>query len=335
MYIRGIQKTGGSSYILTLPKEWVSAHGLQDKHKVILHIQQSGQLVVLPESVTRLPLVKRIMADRMSDREFLRMLTGYYIAGVDEIIICSSRFSASKRTIIRNINQRYIGFELSHVTTTMITIKNILPTIPSPISHVLQMADMAHMMYHNLLEAITSKDISLLEEVIESDQDVDRIHLLLLRQFNALLHQTLIDQNTEITLIDSHYCAHIAIRIERLADHLVKIARSIHCLGTSKIQLQKNIVRELISLGKAFKLLHPLIQELDIAVAHKILNYYEESRRRLINQKQLRAVRGFEVVINDSIERTRSYMSNIAEEIINYASSKEVEKGRWANLPPA
>jgi len=90
MYIRGIQKTGGSSYILTLPKEWVLAHGLQDKHKVILHIQQSGQLVVLPESVTRLPLVKRIMADRMSDREFLRMLTGYYIAGVDEIIMCSS-----------------------------------------------------------------------------------------------------------------------------------------------------------------------------------------------------------------------------------------------------
>ena len=48
MEIRNIQKTGGSSFNLTLPKDWIRHFNLKDKSKIAISVQKRGTMVIEP-----------------------------------------------------------------------------------------------------------------------------------------------------------------------------------------------------------------------------------------------------------------------------------------------
>ena len=49
MEIRRVQQTGGSSFIITLPKEWVKSVNLKKNDPIGILIKQEGSLIITPK----------------------------------------------------------------------------------------------------------------------------------------------------------------------------------------------------------------------------------------------------------------------------------------------
>ena len=68
MDIRKIQVTGGSSYMITLPKDWVESVGLRKNDPVNVQVQSDRSLSVYPSSPSPAGRWTRRIASRVSGR---------------------------------------------------------------------------------------------------------------------------------------------------------------------------------------------------------------------------------------------------------------------------
>ena len=87
MEIRKIQVTGGSSYVLTLPKEWIKSLKIQKNDQVGLLTQSDGTLLVTPKIDRELTQkIKKFDVSNVINQDFLlRRLIGAYISGYNSI----------------------------------------------------------------------------------------------------------------------------------------------------------------------------------------------------------------------------------------------------------
>ena len=76
---RKIQRTGGSSFSITLPKKWVEAHKLKEQDFVV-SFQDGDSLVVLPASVVQKQIRGKINLDELKEEELKRELISCYIS---------------------------------------------------------------------------------------------------------------------------------------------------------------------------------------------------------------------------------------------------------------
>ena len=90
--VRRIQITGGSTYIVSLPKKWVTQHGLNARDEVRIEWRPSGSLRLSAETTS---VRKRRRADIELDEigsEFLfDHLIGAYLCGADRIRLSSRK----------------------------------------------------------------------------------------------------------------------------------------------------------------------------------------------------------------------------------------------------
>ncbi len=106
MEIRRVQMTGGSSYIITLPKEWIKASNIKKNDPIGLLIQSDGTLLITSNmKQEQLYKVKEFDTSKISKQTFLlRQLIGAYIAGHTSIIVKSpSRMPVELRNIIKKL----------------------------------------------------------------------------------------------------------------------------------------------------------------------------------------------------------------------------------------
>jgi len=99
MDFRKVQMTGGSSYVISLPKEWVRSMNIKKNEPLQIKIQTDGSLLILPRSSEeKESRIKEFSADAIGNPVFLfRCLVGSYIAGYTTIRISSS----TKRISVR------------------------------------------------------------------------------------------------------------------------------------------------------------------------------------------------------------------------------------------
>ncbi|UCF50745.1 MAG: AbrB/MazE/SpoVT family DNA-binding domain-containing protein, partial [Thermoplasmatales archaeon] len=89
MEIRRVQITGGSSYVITLPKEWIKLSNIKKNDPLGLSRQSDGTLLITSKMVEKKDQKIKVFRTRdTTDPEYLlRQLIGSYIAGYDSIII--------------------------------------------------------------------------------------------------------------------------------------------------------------------------------------------------------------------------------------------------------
>ena len=108
--VRKIQLTGGSTYIVSLPKRWVSEHGISPKDQVRVEWRPSGNLRVMPEASTILRRRElEIDLDKITINFLLDHLIGAYLSGAQLIRIFSkSGFERKHRKVFRTFIQYWL-----------------------------------------------------------------------------------------------------------------------------------------------------------------------------------------------------------------------------------
>lgn len=98
-----MQQTGGSTYIVSLPKQWANKVGIKTGSRLSLSPQPDGKLVIDP--IQESPPIRKTqldVTDRMGE-VLIRDIIAAYLVGADILEIKSERILAEQKNIIRDV----------------------------------------------------------------------------------------------------------------------------------------------------------------------------------------------------------------------------------------
>ncbi|MEM4589133.1 MAG: AbrB/MazE/SpoVT family DNA-binding domain-containing protein, partial [Thermoplasmata archaeon] len=89
MEYRKLQKIGGSSYSITLPKEWVELKGLKEGSTILIKFTENKDLIISTEEKEKRIVKSYIIKieESMDSELLLSKIISVYLAGVEKIII--------------------------------------------------------------------------------------------------------------------------------------------------------------------------------------------------------------------------------------------------------
>ena len=242
MEIRKVQITGGSSFVVTLPKEWIKSLNIKKNDPLGLLRQSDGTLLVTPKMVEKQEQKIKVfdIKEKTEPEYLLRQLIGAYIAGYNSIGIKSiDKIPSNIRTSVRKFIQTTIGQEVIEETDSSIIIKDLLNPTEMPFkSTIKRMHLVVKSMHEDSINALETGNRKIAEEIVPRDNDVDRLHWLVARQHNIILENISLAKKMGITIeITSTYYL-ISRIIERIGDHVVRTAENIISLTGKSLDKQ-------------------------------------------------------------------------------------------------
>src|SRR2546426_10165861 len=337
--LRRLQMTGGASYTVSLPKDWVKEQGLKAGDVVAVLPRSDSSLTLVPHE--KIPAGQSKGAEitltpsKDQDREeILRVFVAQYLAGYDVVRI---RFPISAkpdlRTYLREAARRmFVGSEIIEESKDELIVQCLSSygDLPTP-KIVSRMSLIAKLMLRDGVESLRSKDHALAEEVIKRDEEIDRFYLFIVRQLTmAVLSRSLIQ---EIGLSDPRDCLVYRVvskSLERIADHATRIAEMANRIDEplpARFGEELTKVSDLTSmvLEDAFKSLAKVdgtIANSSITSAKKLERDAESAMDKLydykLNQRTVVAVR----LALESLKRVTEYSEDIAEMAINLTARR-------------
>jgi phosphate uptake regulator len=337
MEVRRVQLTGGSSYILTLPKDWINSLKIKKNTPLGIHMQSDGTLLITPKIMQeQLQRTIEFETTKIPDQMLLlRQLIGSYIAGYTIIKINSpTRITETIRNIIRTFTQTAIGQEVVEETDTSIILKDLLNPIEMPFERTIKrMHIIVKGMYEDTVRSFQTKDEHLNKQVIQRDTDIDRLHWLVARQYNIILRNVSLAEKMNITNRSASTCFLISRIIERIADHVISIAENMSNLTKRKIDT--HIIESIFAASnQSLNLFNRSINSFfrkdiknsneTIELVIKLEEMCQKINTMLLDLKGSIALSVGYIV--ESIKRIGEYSQDISENVINYLISEKAVK---------
>ena len=312
MQRRKLQATGGSSLTLTLPKAWTNSLKLQSKDEVL--VNASGPtLTIKPVSKSKREYAIDIPIENIPDEWLLREMIGAYIAGADKIAVRSHRITPSQNQTVRAAVQLLFGFEILEETSQKIVARSVLDDAQFPTSEsTLRLFRITRGMFEDSLIAAQTGDKDLAADIKLRDYEVNKLLHAIKRQFQEILNGKIEGNIDEVSFYRS-----VAIQLERIGDHAVKIARLAGIDQTDPVKLSSTFPKMQTSIHQLLKDVESMFRRLDKKQAHKILDSGGDLERLIYGSRHMK--QSYEgAIIEDSLDRLRGYLMNIAELTIDY-----------------
>jgi len=225
METRKVQVTGGSTYTVSLPKDWATANDVSAGSIVEFHAEEDLLLLAPKREDGRVE--GTLPVDGLeSDHELTRAVMTMYVSGFDVIRLEAARITAEQRRIIRDATQGLVGLEVIEETSDRVVLQDLLDSSELSVHNAItRMRLVSLTMLSDAVEALIEDDEDLAQDVMQRDDDVDRLWYMVSRVFRTVLRNP--TAATEIgfpreTVFDYQSSAR---QLERIGDHATKIAR--------------------------------------------------------------------------------------------------------------
>lgn len=331
--------TGGASYTVSLPKDWVKEQGLKVGDIVAVMPRSDSSLTLIPHE--KVPAGKNrasevtVAAEKDQDKEqILRTILAQYLAGYDIIKV---RFPTTARpdlrTYLREAARRmFVGSEIIEESKDELIVQCLSSygDLPAP-KVISRMSLISKLMLRDAIDSLKHQDVPMADEIVRRDEEVDRFYLFIIRQLTmAVLNRSLI---LEIGLADPRDCLVYRVvskSLERIADHATTIARmSANIDGPLPPRLVDEIskvsdltISVLEDALKALAKSDGALANRSIAAAKSIEKEAEGVMDKLfsfkLNQKTVVAVR----LALESLKRISEYSEDMAEMGINLTARR-------------
>ena len=125
--VRKIQLTGGSTYIVSLPLDWIASNSLKKGSEV--EVAEEGNSIIISPGVQKRELVRTInVNDKVDPKRFQRILVSAYIANFEILVVRSrTRMNESIRESVKNFSKLVMGVEIFEESSNRIVLQNVLP----------------------------------------------------------------------------------------------------------------------------------------------------------------------------------------------------------------
>ena len=328
METRKVQVTGGSTYTVSLPKEWATAHDIGAGSTVEFYPEEDA-LLLTPRTEEE-HTEGTLDVSNLTGDELTRAVMTMYVSGFDVIALESGRISSDQRRAIRAATQSLVGLEVLEETGDRVIIRDLLDSSELSIHNaVTRMGLIAESMLADAVSALTADDDDLAHDVIERDDDVDRLYMMVSRIFRATLRNPKAAEELGLpreVCFDYHSSAR---QLERIADHATKIAHLSLNLG----ELPDDVVTALEELhGDTAAVIDTATEALfeddsdeatrlgnDARGSILAIDEHARSIDELLRELDPREAQQLGLIV-DSLSRSADYGGNIAETALQKAA---------------
>ena len=330
METRKVQVTGGSTYTVSLPKEWATENGIEAGSTVAFH--PDGDTLALTKQTEEGHTEGELDISALEDEALVRAVMTMYVSGFDVIALSADRITSEQRRAIRDATANIVGLEVLEETSDRVVLQDLLDSSELSIHNAItRMRLIATSMLEDAVTALAENDTDLARDVIERDSDVDRLWYLVSRIFRATLRSPTATEELGLpreVCFDYHSSAR---QLERIADHAAKIAQVSLDLG----DISPEVVAALQDLHTEASTviddaMDALLEE-DSDDATKlandargaILDIDEHTRRvdELLHDLEPHDAQSLGLVV-DSLSRSADYGGNIAETALQKAAPR-------------
>jgi len=247
MNLRKVQRTGGGTFFVCLPKNWATRAGLNKSAVVALSETVDGRLVLDAKyDVERAPQVALIRPSPLLDREIM----GKYLLGYDIIRIeAKDRMSSEDRQRIKESSSRLIGLEIVEEDYSKIIMQCLLEPAAFPPDKALQREhSIASGMHRDAVTALVEGDSHLAKNVVTRDIEVNRFYFLLVRILRTVIQNPGLSEKLGILPIDCLDYRLTASLVEAIGDQSVRLAEAAVDIKGAKVA--KDLSQLLLRLHK-------------------------------------------------------------------------------------
>src|SRR3989337_1610157 len=187
METRRVYVSGGSTYVISLPKKWVKKTNLKPGDSLMV-TEHGSSLLIGTSAIEKESQTKEIKISQITSSEALeRILIAFYLVGYDTIKIKVDRKDhLAYRESIRNILDYLIGVEIVEDTNKAMTLEIMLDYRRMSTLQILQrMFSIDRSMLLDLGKALKTMDIGLAKDVIVREKEIDRLYFLVVRQLKS------------------------------------------------------------------------------------------------------------------------------------------------------
>ncbi|ELY41784.1 phosphate uptake regulator PhoU [Natronorubrum tibetense] len=224
METRKVQVTGGSTYTVSLPKSWATENGVSSGSTVEIY-SEGDTLLVTPQRETDHQEGTLEIAT-LEDEQLIRAVLTMYVSGFDIIRLEAGRITTDQRRAIRSAVQGLVGVEVVEEGSDSVVVQDLLDSAElSIVNAVSRMRLIATSMLADAVTALVENDDDIARDVIERDDDVDRLFLVVSRIFRATLRSPRAAEGLGVSREDCFDFHSSARQLERVADHAVKISQ--------------------------------------------------------------------------------------------------------------
>jgi phosphate uptake regulator len=334
MEMRKVQFTGKSSYVISLPIEWIRARNISKNDPLGIQQQADGSLLILPHpSPEPASRESELRVDDIANPTFLfRCMVGSYIAGHTSIrVVSSTTLPPALRAAARDFTRMTIGQQIVEETESVIVIRDLLNPTEMPFdSSIRRMYLLVKTMYKDALLSLKNHQGALAADVISRDTEVDRLQWLISRQYHLLLQDPALSGKMHTSLKQALNYYVVARILERIGDHGVRIATHIPVLLAHPADRSLSDTLEQAT-DLAMAILDASLRSLfsgSLSDANRTIDSVEELERitdgiaavALRKKGELALSIGY---VAESIRRAGEYGADISETIINQLIDEE------------
>jgi phosphate uptake regulator len=329
---RKLQVTGGSTFILSLPKDWATRNELKKGSSMVVREEDDGSLSIAPSSYSKKEkqdeaFIKASLNDNPD--AVMRTAISAYLDGYNILHIraqgqkvLSSKLRNHLKTFARNY---LVGTEIVIDTPTDLTLQVLLNYPDLTVQNALsRMSIIASSMHKEAIAALKKLDYPNAKAVIETDREVNRFGLYIVRLLKLAVSNPRIVK--EIGLNNQKECLGyrlIAKAVERTADHATKIAEN-------TLLLKETVNEELLDkIGQLSSLANTMFENsmealfkhdfnLAESVIEKLSQVHKLEKETVLSTQNAK----IEEIVNlrliiESVRRTAEYASDISEVVLN------------------
>jgi len=340
METRKIQVTGKSTYVVSLPKKWVTKVNIKNGDSVVLFPLPDNTLLINPNLAEKeRPQTKMVIMLNTDDvDEMLRRFVGAYLAGYSIIEFRSQTdLPMTVRQRIRRISQFVIGPQIIEESSTSISFKDMLDASDFSMSKAVKRMQLItlDMLKESMRMLKDGKGRG--EDMHFRDDEVDKLYWMITKQFYRVLRDALFADKMHMTSQEAMSYLLIARSVERMADHALKINNNAQDLngGVAIAKELEDMVQRIGALSDDvlnafFRGRHDQSFDL-VARAQGIISELEKMKQGLLSDGTAAKVVVPLAYIIDSLERIASYAEDIAEISINHQFVQEYDQALMRN----
>ncbi len=333
---RKLQRIGGNTLYVSLPKRWTNSMQLKQGDKVTLTPQPDESMSIYPTAKKERPREIILEINANDSRQSLkRGITAAYVDGFDIIKLkAEERLTEEQQGVIREIVDHLFGLELIEITGNTITIQCLLKQT-LPIEKTIQrIHNVTLSMFSETVSALKEQDIKLVKGLTRRTHDIKRLSLVTNRLLRSLILFPRSAEQREVSLIDCVDYLRILHITAEIADNVNKISESVTAL--SEQALPKSILEPLwktcIPIQDLYDQSIRALLSKDIPLANRVLdseltleNLWKLCREADEKSEISSLALSYAYLLIDNLKQIQQYAGEIAEIAIDRAEA-EIKK---------
>jgi phosphate uptake regulator len=227
---RRLIKFGNSSFIVSLPKEWVSKNNLKKGDWVYLKETNENEIILMPKEGRNSAEIEKKIEINVTDKDdedLKREITSAYINNFNTIVIAGKDLK-QKSECVKEIIAPLTGIEILEQSAKEIIIKDFLSfETMSPRKIIRRLDNSIRAIFEEMGEGIRSNKLNngFLNEVLEEDKGINKLYLLILKLTKIGISNREAIKSFGMSYEELSSAQWLAMNMEYLGDDLKRIAR--------------------------------------------------------------------------------------------------------------